>query len=329
MYLYVRKIFKMKLLDFCKQFDGEEACEKHLRKVREEEGIVCPKCGGEKHYWNKATKSWRCAKCSHETTLTSGTVMHGSKLPLMYWFTAIHLMTATKKTISAAEMQRQLGHKRYQPIWEMMHKLRSVMGQRDDKYKLSGSIELDEGYFTIANPLEEGEDLKSGIGSQRKSKVLVMVESEEVESPKKGQKSRKCGHLKMQVISDLKSGTFKEKTSQSVEPDSTVVMDNLPGHSGVEEAVAVSKRQTVPGKDAPKVLPWVHIAIANAKTLFQDMYHGIKGEFLQGYLDEFCYKFNRKYFGDQIFDRLMIVAATYRPTFAHRLYNKRACATCG
>ena len=65
------------------------------------------------------------------------------------------------------------------------------------------------------------------------------------------------------------------------------------------------------------------------KTLFQDMYHGIKGEFLQSYLDEFCYKFNRKYFGDHIFDRLMIVAATYRPTFAHRLYNKRACATCG
>ena len=111
--------------------------------------------------------------------------MHGSKLPLMYWFTAMHLITATKKTISAAEMQRQLGHKRYQPIWEMMHKLRSVMGQRDDRYKLSGTIELDEGYFTIANPLDEGEDLKSGIGSQRQSKVLVMVESEEAENPKK------------------------------------------------------------------------------------------------------------------------------------------------
>ena len=64
--------------------------------------------------------------------------MHGSKLPLMYWFTAIHLMTSTKKTFSALEMQRQLGHKRYQPIWEMMHKLRSVMGLRDGKYNLDG-----------------------------------------------------------------------------------------------------------------------------------------------------------------------------------------------
>ena len=219
----------MKLIDFCKQFDSEESCEKHLREIREKEGVVCSKCGGKKHYWDKATKSWRCARCSHETTLTAGTVMHGSKLPLMYWFTAMHLITATKKTISAAEMQRQLGHKRYQPIWEMMHKLRSVMGQRDDRYKLSGTIELDEGYFTIANPLDEGEDLKSGIGSQRQSKVLVMVESEEAENPKKGQKSRKCGHLKMQVIKDLKTDTFEEETAKGVEPDSTVVMTTCRG----------------------------------------------------------------------------------------------------
>ena len=53
-------------------------------------------------------------------------------------------MTSTKKTFSALEMQRQLGHKRYQPIWEMMHKLRSVMGLRDGKYTLNGVVELDE-----------------------------------------------------------------------------------------------------------------------------------------------------------------------------------------
>lgn len=77
------------------------------------------------------------------------------------------------------------------------------------------------------------------------------------------------------------------------------------------------------------MLPWVHIAIANAKSLFQDMYHGVKNEFLQGYLDEFCYKFNRKYFGDRIFDRLVIAGAVIRPTFVHRLYNKNACENCG
>lgn len=72
--------------------------------------------------------------------------MHGSKLPFKYWFIAMHLLTATKHSFSALELQRQLGHKRYQPIWEMIHKLRSIMGMRDGKYTLKGDIEIDEGF---------------------------------------------------------------------------------------------------------------------------------------------------------------------------------------
>jgi len=65
----------------------------------------------------------------------------------------------------------------------------------------------------------------------------------------------------------------------------------------------------------------VHIAIANSKTLIAALYHGIRPEFLQEYLNEFCYKFNRRYFGENLFDRLMIIAATYRTDFKHRKYN--------
>ena len=311
----------MKLIEFTKHFDSEEACEKYLKEVREKKGIECQECGCKKHYWNKSKKCWVCSTCGHETTLTAGTVMHASKLPLMYWFTAIHLLTSTKKTFSAKEMQRQLGHKRYQPIWEMMHKLRSVMGERDSIYDLRDAIELDEGYFTIEDTSSEEEPLKRGIGSQRKAKVLVMVESQPVESPEKGQKSRKCGHIKMKVIQDLKADTFQSAAEECVNPNATVVMDNLSGHAGVEQVVAISERQTVPGKDAPKVLPWVHVAISNAKSLFKDMYHGIKEEFLQEYLNEFCYKFNRMHFGDRLFDRLIVASVSYKPTFTHRRYR--------
>lgn len=317
----------MKLLEFAKHFDNEASCEAHLKEVREKEGVVCSKCGCKEHNWNKARKSWKCKHCGHETTLTAGTVMHGSNLPLMYWFTAIHLLTSTKKTFSAKEMQRQLGHKRYQPIWEMMHKLRSVMGERDDKYELKDTIELDEGYFTTENPLEEDEDLKRGIGSQRKAKVLVMVESEKVDNPKKGKKGRRCSHIKMKVLDGLDADTFEKAVDGQVSKDGTVVMDNLRGHAGVERVTAVSERQTVPGKNAQKILPWVHVAISNAKALFKDMYHGIKTEFLQEYLNEFCYKFNRMYFNDRTFDRLMIASVTYTPTFKHRKYGNNA--NCG
>ena len=104
----------------------------------------------------------------------------------MYWFKAIHLLTSTKNTFSASEMQRQLGHKRYQPIWEMMHKLRNVMGKRDNKYTLLGSVEVDEFFFS----------------------TLVMAESTEVDNPKKGQKPKKVGHIKMVVIPDSKKETI-------------------------------------------------------------------------------------------------------------------------
>ena len=99
----------MKLIEFGKRFSDETSCEQYLRDLREKEGLVCSKCGCKEHYWDSHNKRWRCKKCGYETTLTSGTVMHGSKLPLMYWFTAIHLLTSTRKTFSASEMQRQLG----------------------------------------------------------------------------------------------------------------------------------------------------------------------------------------------------------------------------
>ena len=161
----------MKLLDFNKYFRTEEDCEQYLKTYREKNSLVCTGCGSEKLYWDKYNKKWVCPKCGKEITLTSGTVMHASKLPLMYWFTAIHLITSTNKTFSAKEMQRQLGHKRYQPIWEMMHKLRSVMGQRDGEYQLKDAIELDEGYFSIEDT-REGKRLSKGaleVSEKRKS----------------------------------------------------------------------------------------------------------------------------------------------------------------
>lgn len=151
----------MKLLEFTQRFKTEEDCERYLKAKREKNGLKCTKCGCEKMYWDKYNKKWICSKCGKEITLRSGTVMHGSKLPLMYWFTAIHLLTATKKTFSAKEIQRQLGHKRYQPIWEMVHKIRSVMGTRDSQYVLKDTFELDEGYFTTEDTTEDGDSLET------------------------------------------------------------------------------------------------------------------------------------------------------------------------
>lgn len=257
--------------------------------------------------------------------LRSGTVMHGSKLPFMYWFIAMHLLTATKKTISAAELQRQLVHKRYQPIWELMHKLRSVMGKRDDKYTLKGMIELDEGFCSTEVSLEKkSEKLKAGAGSQRKSKVLVIAENKDEEQPKKGQKPKSVKHIKMIVVPDAKAKTIDELEAKYIEKESVITTDNSKSHIHFKDMFTEHKSQVIDPKDIGKVLPWVHIAIANSKTQLTDMYHGVKPEFLQEYLNEFCYKFNRRYFGEDLFGRPVMIVASYRTDFEHRIYNKNA-----
>lgn len=136
----------MNFIDFVKQHPDEKSCIQHFRKIKEEKGIVCARCGHTSHYWNTAHKSHDCKKCGYRTTLRSGTVMESSKLPFQYWLYAIYLMSMTKKGISAAEVQRQLGHKRYEPIWTMMHKIRAIMGLRDDKYEMDGVVELDDAF---------------------------------------------------------------------------------------------------------------------------------------------------------------------------------------
>ena len=154
-----------------------------------------------------------------------------------------------------------------------------------------------------------------------------MVESERVDNPKKGKKGCRCSHIKMKVLDGLDADTFEKAVDGNVSKDSTFVMDDLKGHAGVERVTAVSERQAVPGKEAPKILPWVHVAISNAKALFKDMYHGIKTKFLQEYLNESCYKFNHMHFNDRTFDRLMITSVSYTPTFKHRKYGSNA--NCG
>lgn len=312
----------MKLLDFNRIFPDESFCEEYLRALREHAGIVCPHCGGIRHYRDRYNKRWLCASCKHVITSRSGTLFQSSKLPLMYWFTAIHLLMSTKKTFSVLEVQRQLRHKCYQPIWEMVHKIRSVMGERDFRYKLSGVAELDEAHFTMEDEREGYEPRKRGNGSQRKTKVLVMVKSEPVDVPKKGKKDRKAGDLRMVVIEDLEAATVKEAVNNICEKESTeVVMDDSTAHVKANESVEKAEACVVKLKKGHKVLPWVHTAISNAKAILTDMYHGIRRELLQLYLDEFCYKFNRRYFGERLFERLMIAAVCCKPSFAHRLYG--------
>ena len=117
--------------------------------MRDKEGVICKKCASKDHYWLQYKEQYQCKLCGFRTTLRSGTVMEDSKLPFKTWYMIMMLMSATKKGFSASEIQRQVGCKRYDTIWNIVHKLRAVMGKGEDLYKLQDVIEFDEGHFEL------------------------------------------------------------------------------------------------------------------------------------------------------------------------------------
>ena len=155
---------------------------------------------GMQKMWERATVldqyglSMEMCVCGARTTLRSGTVMHDSRLPVRTWYLCMALMSMTKKAMSAHEMRRQLGLKRYEPVWAMMHKIRKAMGQRDGKYGLRDMVEFDEAYISKAT--EKGKRLKRGKGSQGKKNVAVMAESVPLEDLETGKRSSQCRFFK-------------------------------------------------------------------------------------------------------------------------------------
>ena len=200
------------------------------------------------------------------------------------------------------------------------------MGKRDGLYRLFDQVELDEGFFTTETP-DSGKcsPLKRGHGSQRKKAVLVMAESSVPTGmpAKKYSTCKKVGHIKMMVIPDLKAATEEDRIKRSVDAKAEATTDAAGSYSTLVRNGVVAGHETYVMKDKAmvgRVLPWVHISVSNAKRSILDTYHDVKADFLQLYLNEFCYKFNRRYFGFHLFERLELCACTNRTSFKHRIY---------
>lgn len=310
----------MRLSEFYKSFPNESSCREAFREKRTNEGVICKKCGGTAHYWKKDKECFECKECKFRTSLRSGTVMENSNLPFRYWFTAIAFLSATKKSISALELQRELGHKRYEPIWLMLHKIRSVLGKRDSLYELSNYIEMDEGFFESVNSeKDDNEPTMRGRGSKKQSKVLVAVESTPISKEDKNAKYKhkpnaKVGYLKMIVLENLKSESISSSLKGELGQASIVRTDGYKGYSKLKEQVKEHQVYRTFDKEVlEKTFPWVHTAISNAKRLFLGIHHSIKDCYMQNYLNEYTYKFNRRYYGEALFDRMLVAAITNTP----------------
>jgi len=276
--------------EFQKRFGNEENCRRQLRLMRWPGGYRCPRCGCRKHSYHSTRGLYQCRDCRYQASLTAGTVFHRTRVPLTKWFAMIYLMSSFKSGVSIMGMQRLLDIKTYQTAWLMSQKIRKAMADRDACYKLGGLIEMDDAFIGPTKPGHPGR------GAKGKTKFIVAVESE----------GKKAGFAKMRVVNSVSGNEIRGMASSSFEDKTTVLTDGWHGYrplaqDGWDHIYEVVSEE----KKAIKVLPWVHTLIANIKGNLRGVHHGVTPKYLSRYLDEFCYRFNRRYWPDQIFLRLI------------------------
>ena len=161
------------------------------------------------------------------------------------------------------------------------------------------------------NDLEPNTKLKPGKGSQQNTTVLVMAESLPVKGKKKKyQKSKQSRYFKMVVVPGLTQREINQTVQTNVDSKAKVLTDEFSSYFKLQEVIA--KHSTHKSKDgqSDKIMPWVHTAISNAKRNLLGIHHRVDGKYLQNYLNEFCYKVNRRNMKEQLFERLLIAVVT-------------------
>lgn len=285
----------MSLLDFQRRFATEEDCRDHLFRLRWPGGYRCPRCGHDEHYFHRTRHLYECKECRYQVSLTAGTVFHRTKTPLAKWFWMIFLMARPKSGISMLSLQRMLAIKSYKTVWTMGHKIRKAMADRDAHYKLGGLVEMDDSFFGARKPG------KPGRGASGKAAVVVSVEN----------RGKRAGFAKMRRVDKVDAKNIRSIADEGFEDGTVTRTDglhaywSLKGGRGSHQHVIVGT-----GKDASKLLPWVHTLLANLKGNIRGVYRGVSRKHLQRYLEEFCYRFNRRFWEDQLFDRVLTACAS-------------------
>lgn len=297
----------MNILQFNVRFPDEASCIKYIREEREKIGVVCRKCAKTDHYWLNSLNMFQCKNCCFRTGLKNGTVMENSKLPIRTWLLALTLISATKKGFSALELQRQMGHSRYETVFRLYHKVREIMGKRDGLYKLKDMVEYDEAFIGKATSVKDQKNLQRGRGSQKQVPVAVMAESTILEDYISDEKGKSCRYFKMVKVANLKARTAEKLVKEFIDKEAVLQTDKSTTFVNLIDCVDTHVSEISSTKKGQFNLRWVHIAISNLRRDLQK-YHMISERMLQNYLNEFCYKLNRRYFGRKLFDRLVIAS---------------------
>jgi len=317
--------YPMNILDFQKMFSDEAVCLKYLERMRWPKGFICSKCAtvGEPFRIPKRLRVLKCRACHYETSITAGTVMHRSKTNILVWFWAAHLVSTQTPGISAIELQKKIGIARYETAFQMLHKLRSAMiSPNRDKIGSEWPLELDIVYI--------GGKTKSGIsGKTNQVPVIIAVElrQQEIRDPTTNKIKRRAlaGRIRLQKLPNKTAIGVNLFAQNCIAPGASIVSDD-----GSEFSSLIKlgyNHQAVPMRgDKTKMdstLPMISVVTANLKTWIDGTFHGVTKKHLQAYLDEFMFRFNRRFYRAVSF-RSLLDLGTLNPGVTYQNVYERS-----
>jgi transposase-like protein len=286
------------LPEFEAQFPDDAACARWLFEKRWPDGFRRPGCGHAKAWeLGRGTLLVECARCHRQTSVTAGTVLHRSHLPLKLRFLAAWLVATHRNGISARQLWPRLGLGSYKTAWLLLRKLRRAMVD-PEREPLAGLVEVDETSIPF-----RGKDEPVRPGRAHEGKLLI--------AGAVAIKGKGPGRVRLAVIEDYSATTLDAFVAGDVVAGSSVVSD---GRSGYATLTDVKHEPKVVG-DTPArlVLPWVHRVFANAKRWGLGVYRGLRRQHLQAYLDEFVFRFDRRRTPAAAFERLLGLAVALQP----------------
>lgn len=295
-------------MEFERRFSSEVACRDYLAGLRWPDGFCCPRCGN-RRAWPVGSERFQCTNCDYQVSVTAGTIFQDSHKPLLLWFRAIWWVSSQKTGASALGLQENLGLGSYRTAWTWLHKLRRAM-VRPGRDRLSGRVEVDETYYG-------GHEWGAlGRGTEKKALIAIAVE----------ERGKGLGRIRMKRVRDASAQSLQPFVAEAVEPGSIVHTDGWESYTGLKQRGYRHEVTILEGrkKSAVELLPRVHLVVSLLNRWLLGTHQGaIRHEYLDYYLDEFTFRFNRRTsrHRGKLFYRLLQQAAGVDPAPYRQIVN--------
>lgn len=270
----------MNLVDLIEKFRSEDKCRAYLERLRWPEGVCCPRCGDTTISRIKDRGQFDCDGCRYQFSVTSGTIMHDTKLPLWKWFLAVYMMVEAKKGVSANQLKRTLGVS-YRTAWYLCHRIRKALETPDAL--LSGVIEIDETFIGGRTKREDGSHLENKV-------AIIGAVQRGGEARLKVRENRTDKDDRPGVGKFLRANIAQDAVLYT--DDAPVMRRQAAEHGAAgHDSVVHSKDQWVKGD--------VHTnGVEGVWSLFKrsviGSYHQVSVKHLPAYLEEFEFRFNNR-----------------------------------